>query len=349
MGEVAFADSFSGTLIFAAGGCAGAVFALPFRKIKGWSFESYWLFYAVAGLVLSPVVLAMATVPNVFSVISSAPSSTLLRCFGFGALWGIGGLTWGLMIRYLGIGLGLAVGCGICSATGTLIPPLVTGHAADLIKDRAAVVVLSGVLLSLLGIVFVGLAGKSKSDELPDEEKRKAVADFNFSKGMLLALFSGVASAGMNFGLQGGGALEEAARAMGTPAKWAGFPVLVVVLAGGFVVNASWCLWQNSKNRTFGDYRTGGTACAANIFWASIAGVVWALQFACQKVGEPLMGEMRYISFAVVMASSIFFSTLLGIKLGEWNGVSRRTKIMLAAGILVLVASFVIISLGKRV
>src|SRR5208282_6331519 len=102
-----------GVLIFALGGLAGAVFYLPFKKVKNWAWESYWLVYALSGLLIVPWVLALTTSPNVFSVLKAAPGNTLAYCFFCGAAWGIGGLTWGLMIRYLGVGLGLALGCGI--------------------------------------------------------------------------------------------------------------------------------------------------------------------------------------------------------------------------------------------
>ena len=187
-----------GTLICALGGLAGATFALPFRKIKTRSYETYWFVYALFGLVLFPLILASATCPNLFGLIRGVAPSVLARCVGFGALWGLGGLTWGLMIRYLGIGLGLAIGCGLCSATGTLIPPIATGHAGDLLKDAAAVITLVSVVVSLLGIVLVGFAGKLKERELDEEAKRRAVADFNFRKGMAVAIFSGGRGPGTN-------------------------------------------------------------------------------------------------------------------------------------------------------
>ena len=341
-------NEITGALICTAGGLAGAVFALPFRGIKNMRYESYWLLYAIFGLVAFPLALAAVTCPHVFDVIGNTEGATLARCIGFGALWGLGGLTWGLMIRYLGIGLGLAIGCGLCSATGTLIPPIVTGHAGDLVKDTSAVVTLAGVIVSLVGIVFVGLAGKLKESELPEEEKKKAVAEFDFKKGMIVAIFSGIASAGMNFGLQGGASMETAARLYGTDAKWIGMPVLVVVLWGGFVVNAAWCLWQNAKNKSFGDYRFR----FSNGVWASellaaLAGVIWACQFVCQKVGEPALGSIRYISFALVMGSCVLFSSILGVALGEWRGTGRRTRLTLALGLFLLALSIALVTAAK--
>lgn len=334
---------FAGALICLCGGLAGAVFALPFRGIRGWKYESYWFVYALVGLILFPVALAEFTCPSVWSVLHDARPSMLLRCFGFGALWGLGGLTWGLMIRYLGIGLGLAIGCGLCSATGTLIPPIVTGHAGDLVKDTSAVLTLAGVFVSLVGIVFVGFAGKLKENELPEEEKKKQVAEFDFGKGMVVAVFSGIASAGMNFGLQGGMELESAARQAGAGANWAGMPVLVVVLSGGFVVNAAWCLWQNAKNGSFADYGRGIAPWAL----AGSAGVIWALQFVCQKIGEPALGSVRYISFALVMGSCVLFSSVLGVVLGEWRGTGVRTRISLSVGLVLLALSIAVVTVAK--
>ena len=348
MPETTSANPMIGSLIFALGGLAGAVFAVPFRKIKNVQYESYWLFYALAGLLVFPLILGLATCPACFKVIGGAKPAVLAQCIGFGALWGLGGLTWGLMIRYLGIGLGLAIGCGLCSATGTLIPPIVTGHAGDLVKDAGACTVLAGVVGSLLGIALVGLAGKFKEGELTEEQKKAAVAEFDFKKGMLVALFSGIASAGMNFGLQSGGALEAAAREAGTPAAWCGMPVLMVVLWGGLFVNVAWCLWQNKKNGSFGDYGKMFGGNFAAIVLAGLAGVIWACQFACQKVGEPQMGDLKYIGFAVVMGSSIFFSSLLGLFMGEWKGTGAKTKGALALGILVLLVSFCVISYGSK-
>ena len=339
-----------GTVVCALGGLAGAVFAVPFRWIKDVKYESYWLFYALAGLLVFPLVLAMTTCPDTFKVVGGASPAVLAQCIGFGALWGLGGLTWGLMIRYLGIGLGLAIGCGLCSATGTLIPPIVTGHAADLVGGAGARIVLGGVVGSLVGIALVGLAGKFKEGELSEEQKKSAVAEFDFKKGMLVALFSGIASAGMNFGLQSGGTMEAAAAKAGTPAAWCGMPVLVVVLWGGLVVNVVWCLWQNKKNGSFGDYRKMFGGNFAAIVLAAFAGVVWACQFACRMAGEPQLGaDLKYIAFAVVMGSAIFFSSLLGLFMGEWRGTGAKTKGCLALGIFVLLASFCVISWGGKV
>ena len=337
------AEPFLGTLCFATGGLCGALFAVPLRRVKGWSYESYWLVYAIAGMVLLPSALTVTFVPDLSVVYSTVSSRVVARCVLFGMMWGVGGLTWGLMIRYLGIGLGLAIGCGICSSVGTLVPPIASGHAADLVKDAHAVLTLGGVVATLAGIALVGAAGHRKSRELTGEAARKAVAEFDFKKGLWIAVFSGLMSAGMNFGLQGGIDIENAALAAGTASRWRGLPVQSLVLGGGFVVNAVYCLAKGWRQKSLGEFWGGGM----NWIFAALAGIVWGMSATMMKVGEPLMGNMRYISFAVVMSSTVFFSTVFGICSGEWKGTSRITKLVLVVGIFVLLAAFSAISIGK--
>ncbi|HTY63992.1 MAG TPA: L-rhamnose/proton symporter RhaT [Acidobacteriota bacterium] len=332
--------------IFTLGGLAGAVFYLPFKKVKGWAWESYWLVYAVFGLILVPWLLTFATSPNVLSVIKAAPARELTYCFLCGAAWGFGGLTWGLMIRYLGIGLGLAMGAGLTSAAGTLIPPMLKGNAAiaAMFTTTGGIASVVSAAVSLIGIVFVGMAGRSKEGELSEEQKRKTVAEFNFRKGILLAIFSGLMSSAMSFGLQGGQSMQKAALTLEprTSMIWSGMPVLAVVLLGGFAVNIIWCLFLNVKNHSSGDYVRKGVPVLPNLIFAGIAGAVWCSQFICFKTGEPKMGNTSYIGWAVLMASQIFFSQLLGIALGEWKGTGKKTRGLLTTGLLLLIASAVI-------
>ncbi len=338
-----------GVFLYALGGLAGAVFYLPFKRVRSWAWESYWMIYAVSGLVVVPWALAAAVSPNMISVLRASPTSTLFWCYLFGAMWGVGGLTWGLMIRYLGVGLGLAMGCGICAATGTLIPPIFRGQFGSLMTSTSGIATLIGVAVSLVGIVAVGGAGISKENELPDEKKKAAVAEFDFRKGLMVAIFSGFMSAGMSFGLGGGAAIERLAMEIQPvrSATWKGMPVLVVVLLGGFTINFLWCLYLNIKNKTAGDYVQPGKPLFTNLSFAGLAGAIWCSQFICFKVADTRIGAYSFAGWTVLMSSAILFSTLLGIWLGEWKGVSGRTTKLLTAGLIVLVASLVIIGYGN--
>jgi len=330
-----------GITIFVMGGLAGAVFYLPLKNVKKWAWESSWIFYALFALLIVPLTLALIKSPNTFSVLRAAPSQEIWYCYLCGAAWGFGGLTWGLMIRYLGVGLGLAIGCGLCSAAGTLIPKLITGKFGELLQPGAGLTSLVGVIVSVAGIALVGMAGMSKEKELPEEVKKKSVAEYNFGKGMMVALFSGLMSAALGFGLVGGGTIEKLALTTApiTPMAWKGMPVLVVALLGGGTVNILWCLFLNAKNKTFGDYTKADAPILGNIIWGAIAGAIWTCQFIAFKTGEPQMGNQGYVGWAVLMASSIMFSGLLGIILGEWKGTSGRTRGLLFAGLLVLLGS----------
>jgi L-rhamnose-H+ transport protein len=339
-----------GIIIFMLGGLAGAIFYLPFKKVKGWAWESYWLVYAIFGLVLVPWLLAFTTSPNLISVLKAAPRNELLYCFLCGAAWGFGGLTWGLMIRYLGIGLGLAMGAGLTSAAGTLIPPMLKGTAAirAMFTTAGGIVSVIAALVSLAGIVFVGMAGRSKEGELSEEQKRKTVAEFNFRKGILVAIFSGLMSSAMSFGLQGGQSIQKSAQVIqpATSVIWAGMPVLVIVLLGGFVVNFVWCVFLNVRNRTAKDYVQKGIPLVPNLLFAAVAGAIWCSQFICFKTGEPQMGSTSYIGWAVLMASQILFSQILGLFLGEWKGTGKKTRNLLASGLLLLIISAMLAGYG---
>ena len=265
-----------GLVCYVLAGLAGAVFYLPFRGTKGWAWEHNWLIYAVTGLLLVPWGLLLLVAPSTLRVLAAADPPVLARCLLFGVMWGVGGLTWGLMIRYLGVGLGLAVGAGLCASAGTLLPPLVRGEMAQLLATPSGQVTLLGVTVAVVGIVVTGMAGMSKERELTDAQKRASVAEFDFRRGMVVAVFSGILSAGMAFGLGSGGSIEAAAVAAGTPTVWQGLPVLAVVLLGGFVVNAGWCVYLLGKHASGALFTRPGVPHGRNALLAALAGAVGA-------------------------------------------------------------------------
>lgn len=338
----------AGTGVFLLGGVAAATYLLPFRAVKGWAYETGWIVSVIAGWLVFPLAFDMVVIPDFWQVLASSSMPALLRSFAFGVLWGVGALSWALMVRYLGIGLGLGIGAGLCAATGTLLPPICTGNAACLVESASARMVLGGVGIALLGIVAVGLAGRLKEREMSDDAKKKAVAEFNFKKGLITAVIAGVASAGINFGLQGAPEMEKAAIAAGASPTWAGMPVLTVVLWGGVLTQLVWALMQHAKNRSFGDYRSISLTQGFNFLLSMAVGVVGVMQFVLQKAGEPLMGDFRYISFAVLMSSAVFFSAILGVALGEWKGTGVKTKALLALGVAILAAGFTVMALGGK-
>jgi L-rhamnose-H+ transport protein len=232
------------------GGLASASFYVPYRGVKNWAWETYWLVGGFFSWIIAPWILALTMTHDLMQVLHEAPASSLLWAYVFGVLWGLGGLTFGLTMRYLGMSLGMAMVLGYTAAFGTLMPPIFRGvFASEVLGTHSALVILGGVAVCLVGIAVAGAAGVSKEREMSTEQKRASIKEFDLKKGLLVATFSGVMSACFAYGLAAGDPIKAIAIQHGTPTLWQGLPVLVVVLAGGFTTNFIWCLILNIRNR----------------------------------------------------------------------------------------------------
>ena len=326
-----------GLLIIAVGAFCQSSSYVPINKIKSWSWESYWLVQGVFAWLVFPFIGAWLSVSGIGSfgdllaLMQADAKSTWLTIL-FGALWGVGGLTFGLSMRYLGVALGQSIALGTCSALGAILGPVFTGHAADL---TSAVII--GVVVTLVGIAIIGVAGAMKSAALPEEEKKKAVKDFNFGKGIFVALLAGFMSACFNIGLSfGQGLFLE-----GTKPIFQTLPATMLVTFGGFLTNACYCLYQNNKNKTFGDYRQG-SLWGNNILFCGLAGLLWYSQFFGLSLGKGFLTDYPVLitfSWCILMSLNVVFSNVWGIVLKEWKGVSRKTVAVLVCGIVVLIIS----------
>ena len=233
------------------GGLASGSFYVPYRGVKGWAWETYWLVGGVFSWIIAPWVLASVMTSDVLAVLQEAPGSALFWSYSFGVLWGLGGLTFGLTMRYLGMSLGMAVALGFCAVVGTIGPPILHGRfATEVLGTHSGVVILIGVFTCLLGIGVAGLAGMSKERELPEAQKKASIKEFDLKKGVGVAVFSGIMSAFFSFGLDAGQPIKAITLRHGTTTLWQGLPVLIVVLLGGFTTNFIWCAILNVRNRT---------------------------------------------------------------------------------------------------
>ena len=233
------------------GGLASGSFYVPFRRVRLWAWETYWLVGGFFSWIIVPWLLGFLMTRDLPAVLRAAPNSSLFWTYTFGVLWGLGGLTFGLTMRYLGMSLGMAVALGYTAACGTLIPPIFRGQfVSDVLGTTSGRVILFGVAVCMLGIVFAGSAGMSKEKELSDVQKKAAIKEFDLKRGLLVATFSGVMSACFAYGLAAGDPIKTLTIARGTPALWQGLPVLVVLLLGGFTTNFIWCAILNLRNRT---------------------------------------------------------------------------------------------------
>ncbi len=368
------------------GGLASGSFYVPYRGVKKWSWETYWLVGGFFSWIICPWVFALIMTNDVFGVLKQQTASTLWWTYFFGALWGVGGLTFGLTMRYLGMSLGMGVALGYCAAFGTLVPPIfkqfmpslpVGAGISEIASSLPGQVTLAGVGVCLLGIAIAALAGFTKEREMPEAQKKLVIKEFNFKKGLMVATFSGIMSACFSFALTAGNPIGDAAKAAGTSILWTGLPKLCVVLAGGFTTNFIWCVLLNIKNRTGYQYlasqvkeehahhgglggsehgaeaRAAGGIVAdlkipalANYLFSALAGTCWYFQFFFYTMGETQMGKFSFASWTLHMASIIIFSTMWGWILHEWKGSSKKAHLLIAGGIGTLILSTIVIGFG---
>ena len=337
-----------GVLLHAIGGFAAGSFYIPFKKVRDWAWESYWLVGGVFSWVIAPWVVALLVVPGLLSVLGEAPPSTIFWTFFFGVLWGVGGLTFGLSMRYLGMSLGYAIALGFCAAFGTIVPPIFKGEFVGLLATTSGLITLAGIVVCLVGIGICGWAGVSKERELSEEKKKETIKEFNFTKGVLVAMFAGVMSACMAFAIEAGEPIASLAGQRGTPSLWVNSPVYVFIFTGGFTTNFIWCVYLNRKNRTAGDYVDARrTPLLTNYLFSALAGVTWYFQFMFFGMGKTRMGAYDFSSWTIHMAFIIVFSNLWGLFFREWKGTSRRTHRLIVSGLMVLVLSTVVVGVGN--
>ena len=324
-----------GLLIIAIGAFCQSSSYVPINKIKKWSWESYWLVQGIFAWLVFPILGASLAVPegsSLFELYAAYPKESLLTAL-FGVLWGVGGLTFGLSMRYLGVALGQSIALGTCAGLGTILTPLLLGRPGDL---TASVVI--GVVVTLLGIAVIGVAGNMKSQSLSEEEKRAAVKDFNFTKGIAVALLAGFMSACFNIGLGFGEVLNFGDA---TADIYKTLPATFMVTLGGFMTNAVYCLYQNARNKTFCDYAQGNLW-LNNLLFCALAGVLWYSQFFGLSLGKGFLADspsLLTFSWCILMALNVVFSNVWGIILKEWKGCSRKTIVVLLTGIAILILS----------
>jgi L-rhamnose-H+ transport protein len=245
------ANPMLGVFLHWLGGLSSASFYLGYRGVKHWAWETYWLAGGVFSWIVMPWLLALTMTHDLFAVLRETPASTLFWAYAFGVLWGTGGLTFGLTMRYLGLSLGMAVALGYTAAFGTLLPPIFRGEfAKQVLGTHSGLIILCGVACCLAGIAFAGAAGICKERELSEEQKRASISEFSLKRGLLVATFCGIMSACFAYGLAAGDPIKQITLRHGTPVLWQGLPVLVVVLVGGFTTNFIWCMILNIRNRT---------------------------------------------------------------------------------------------------
>ena len=333
-----------GLVIIAIGSLGQSSSYVPINKVKNWSWECFWLIQGIFAWLVFPFVGALLAMPDGLSLfdVYLQESVAVYKSIGYGILWGIGGLTFGLSMRYLGIALGQSLALGTCSAFGTLIPALLKGQ--DLFSGEG-LVLLTGVSIAIAGIAVIGYAGALKSSNMSDDEKKKAVKDFALKKGLLIAILAGVMSACFNLGLEAGAPIKAHILSLGSESLLTLNPIILLVTIGGFVTNAYYCLFQNYKNKSFKDYTTiTASNWINNLLFCALAGLLWYSQFFGLGVGQSFFepgSVMMAFSWSILMSLNVLFSNIWGIILKEWQGVKKKTIVILVTGLAILIFSII--------
>lgn len=340
-----YMNTIIGLIIIAIGSLGQSSSYVPINKVKNWSWECFWLIQGIFAWLIFPLIGALLAVPSGFSLteLLFSGGDAILKPIGYGILWGIGGLTFGLSMRYLGIALGQSLALGTCSAFGTLIPALLKGEN---LFEGNGLILLIGVSIAIAGIAIIGYAGALKSRNMSEEEKKKAVKDFALKKGILIALLAGVMSACFNLGLEAGAPIKAQLLEAGASSLLALNPVILLVTTGGFITNAVYCLYQNYKNKSFKDYTSiTGANWINNLMFCALAGLLWYSQFFGLGIGQSFFepgSVMMAFSWSILMSLNVLFSNLWGIILKEWKGSGQKTITILVIGLLVLIISIIL-------
>ena len=333
-------DVLVGLLIVALGSLGQSSSYVPINKIQSWSWESFWLVQGIFAWLVFPLLGTFLALPEGIGLMDLFQIEGSLKAIVYGMLWGVGGLTFGLSMRYLGVALGQSIALGTCAGFGTLFP---ASFAGTNLFEGNGLILLLGVCITLAGIAIIGYAGGLRAQNMSEEEKRAAVKDFALTKGLLVALLAGVMSACFALGLDAGTPIKEAALAGGVDGLYAGLPVIFLVTLGGFMTNAAYCLQQNIANKSVGDYAKG-KVWGNNLVFCALAGVLWYMQFFGLEMGKSFLTESPVLlafSWCILMALNVTFSNVWGIILKEWKGVSAKTITVLICGLVVLIFSLV--------
>jgi len=343
-----------GIIYHSIGGFASGSFYMPYNKVKGWAWESFWIFGGLFSWLIVPPIAAYLTIPGFAEIIANGSSNVLWFTFLMGLLWGVGGCSYGLGVRYLGMSLGNSVVLGFCAAFGAIVPSIYYNinptegkiSFTDMMATTGGKLVLLGVLVCIVGIAISGKAGMMKEKEMSVEDQKKSIAEFSLVKGLIIAVISGILSSFFNFGIEAGSPLAEAAEAAGYNPLFRNNVTYVVLLWGGLTTNFIWTTILSLKNRSYKDFTNKSTPILKNMIFSALAGTTWFLQFFFYGMGESKLGNGAS-SWILHMSTIILTANMWGIYRREWKGVSKATRLTIIGGISVIILSVFLVGIGN--
>lgn len=342
---------FSGLILIAAGAFTAGSFAIPFGKVKRWKWETYWLIYCFGAYILFPLIACLVFAPSFAAIYREVPGNVLLNVFLLGAVYGVGNLSFGLSLRYLGISLGYAMSLGLMLAIGTLIPPMLDGRLKLMFAGSGGTLLITGVLTACVGIAFSGLAGYLKDTRVSDAEKKKSITEFNFIRGIMAALLVGITGSAMSLGFEQAISINALAEKAGIDPLFSSMPVMLLLLSGTLVTTILYCIYLGIKNNSLADYNRSERAGVLfyNYLFSLLAGLLWFSQFMLFGMGKSKMGPYTFTSWGILMGLTIVFATLWGLYRREWKGAPARTLVLMVSSLVIIILSSYIIGISGSV
>ena len=350
------ANPLLGVGLHAVGGFFAATCYTPQKRVRAWSWQTYWLAQASFCWFLLPILGAALTIPELGAVLAEAPREAMRNSFLLGAAYGIGGTAFGLAIRHIGFSLTYAIAVGLSSVLGTLVPPLVKGTFGDILAKSGSGWVVAGVVVGTVGIAACGWAGRLKELDLRDRQGGPAA--FNLTKGLILSILAGLLSAVYGFALDAGEPIAKVAARHGA-GVFEGNITYIFSNTGAFLTTAAYCVYLALKQWTFGEFvgRPPVTAEAGaptrpplilNYVLSTVTGLFWYGQFFFYNLGHVRMGTFKFSSWAIHMIMLVLLSGLVGVAFREWRGCRRRTHLAITAALLVLVVAVLLLTYGNH-
>jgi L-rhamnose-H+ transport protein len=336
-----------GTLLHTVGAACAALCYSPQRYLHRWSWQTYWLVQASGCWLILPWVFAWLTIPELGKVLAEAPPEAMRNAYLFGVLYGVGGISFGLAIRHIGFSLTYAIAIGVSCVVGTLVPPLVSGILGETLATRGGLFVIGGVLLGTAAILATGLAGFRKEREIADSGTKSA---FNFHIGLPICLVAGLLSAVFSFSLAAGQPVADVAAKYGA-GHFEGNVIYIFSNNGAFTTTLFYVLYLAARDRSWGEFaRTAdGGGLLRNYLLGMATGLLWYLQFFFYGLGHVRMGDFKFSSWAIHMIILILLSCGFGILIGEWKAARRRTRLILTAGVALLLGAVGMITAGNQI
>jgi len=334
-----------GILLIALGAFSSGSFAVPFGKIKGWEWESYWMVFSLGAYILFPFIACLVFSPDFIRIIRSTSSETVLTVFMLGAVYGIGNLSFGLALRYLGLSLGYALSLGLMLAIGTLIPPMIDRRLQLMIQNSGGMMLIFGVIVACIGIALSAWAGILKDKHVSDAKKQESIGEFNLVKGSMAAVLVGITGSAMSLGFEQGLPISEMAVKQGVDPLFTMMPLMIVLFSGTFITTLIWCIYLGTKNKSLKNYRMAESSKVLiwNYLFGLLAGLLWFSQFIVYGMGKSKMGPFTFTSWGILMALTIAFATVWGLFRNEWKGASRKVYVLMVFSLaIIIVSSFMI-------